>query len=131
MTVGGTYNNGNNSITYTVRVKYGSTTLWGDGAATSSVNVVGAWFLDFTLYNAGATNSQKLVGHASFNASNTATSTTFGSGSFETAGLATPVYGTSAIDSTTAQTFAVTLQMSSAKSAATFSKQVGVTEFLQ
>src|SRR6185295_10600462 len=108
--------------------KFGATTLWGDAVTLKKGTSTNTASFDFQLFNAGATNSQKLGGLAVL--STTGAPTVAGNGAFGTSPT-TPVYGTAAEDTTAAKTFAITCQLSGANANITFTRQYVVTEFLQ
>jgi hypothetical protein len=103
------------SPTAVPRIKYGATTLWGDisPANTASANRK-AWWLTLMLSNAGATNAQRMSGDMGIGVVTAGSIAGFGDlaaiGTGLSAGAA--FLGTSAIDSTVNQTFALTWQWS-------------------
>lgn len=99
-------NNGAATSTLTVEVRFGATTLWADVTAANAINAaVRPFYLQATLANLGATNSQLLTGLLALA---TTTAATTGQGDVAAvATLANPLAGTAAEDTTAAKTLAV------------------------
>ncbi len=135
VTIGGTYENSTGaSETLRVRVRYGGTSLWDDttGNLTTSTSLR-AWRLEFVLAANASTSAQKLLGNFFIGHANTTTAgrgdigTTLGS----VTAYSAPVYGTSAVNSTLAQTLEVRVVHSGADPAEDITREYVITELIQ
>jgi hypothetical protein len=138
-------NNTGITPTFTLRIKYGATTLYQDdtGVIRSDPNRR-PFYMNMTLANQNATNSQVLGGCFQLQETDGATTGIGDLGSANASSLNwgafnwgagtwgatsalftanTPVYSTSAEDSTSAKTFAVTIQHSTADPSLSFRRQ--------
>ncbi|MBC7743210.1 MAG: hypothetical protein H7061_13505, partial [Bdellovibrionaceae bacterium] len=130
LNLAGTYlNNSGAARTVRVKVMYGATVLFDDTSISfATAAVARAYQFSLNLFNAGATNSQKLNGTAMFS---NAAAATAGTGDFTiTNTLNTVLYGTAAVDSTVAQTLQVTVIHSFAATTVTMTNQMATLEFL-
>lgn len=110
-------NNSGGNQTYTLRWKYGGTTLLSVPILCVANASTFGTILHVLMKNAGATNSQKATGSA------VAPNAQAGSTSAAS-------YGTSAIDSTTAQSIVLTVQSSAATATQTVVQLLAVLEYL-
>ena len=126
-------NNGSGS-TFRVKIKYGATTLYDStSASVNDSSNTNPFEMNFILAANGATNAQKLAGR--FETANVGAATagygymgvTTGNGT----GVNTPLYGTAAIDSTLAQTLAVTVTHSDNDPSISIVRQTVFAELLQ
>lgn len=114
-------NNSGSSDTVTLRVKYGSTTLYQDDGVYASNATRISWRFDFTFGNTTATNAQYVS--AIFLTSTRGGATT-GNGDWNGDGLQNMVLsGTSAEDSTTTLTFSITIQHTVANASTSWRRQ--------
>lgn len=118
---GGDYLNNNAvSSTLRLRIKYGGTTIFDDTVAVSAFGATRRpWYLVFSLCANGSAGAQSLFG---FLLLGTAGGATAGIGDIDTDEVETmgPFFGTAAIDSTQAQTLAVTVTWSAAAASLSF-----------
>jgi len=114
----------------TVGVTYGGATMWLDTTPNITSTSSFGWSMTFHLIANGATNAQKLTGKVFFGQSGAPTSGTVGELSANTQISETALYGTSGVDSTTAQTLNVTFAMSAAVTTVAMVKRVHVIELL-
>ena len=135
VTMGGTYlNNSGATKSMVVSIKYGATTLYSDtSAALFSGTALRGWRLEFILAANAATNAQKLIG--SFGMSHGGATTT-GTGDSnvmigDNDGSYGLLYGTSAIDSTVAQTLLVTVTHNASDVNTTITRYTVITELIQ
>lgn len=122
--------NSGTTNTYTFRIKFGATTLWGDAcAAFSSASATRIpWRLEFTIQNTAAA-TQVMDGMLMIGPQ--AAAATSGEGDVAlVAKVANPIYGTSAIDTTAAATVLVSCQMSTSNVAAEVSRKRTMAELL-
>ncbi len=102
---------------FTLRVKYGGTTMYADA---SNATIFGnsatrrAWRMEFTLFSDGTTSSQRVEGLIGPVGAAAAVTTGYGDLAASVALPAAPVGGTAAADSTADQTFDVTIQLTAA-----------------
>lgn len=107
------------SASYTLRFYFGGVEIYEDASPSITLSaVLRAWNYDVCLFNRNATNSQRGGGVCTISGGGTAAT---GVGSFgNTSPGNTPIiFGASAIDTTAAQTFAVTTQHSGASAGIT------------
>ncbi|MBC7419903.1 MAG: hypothetical protein H7328_04165 [Bdellovibrio sp.] len=126
----GTYlNNSGANKTVRIRVKYGANVLFDDTSLNfATAATTRSYNLNIDLFNAGATNSQKMGGLSSF--SNSAAPVA-GVGDFTVTNvLNSIIYGTAATDSTLAQVLTVTVVHSVAATTVTMTNQMASLQFL-
>ncbi len=115
--------------TFTLRVKYGATTMFADVTIAIPTSANGRPFsLDFTLLNNAATNAQIMNGTFSIG---DITAPASGQGNISAASLLLPpcdIRGTAAEDSTAAKTLSVTVEMSA--NDYTITPNIGLVELL-
>jgi hypothetical protein len=125
-------NNTGASRTFTLRIKFGTTTLYDDvSTAWSSSTQDRPIMLRLTLANTGASNAQEMAFHLDSPAIGTITSTTAGLGDLATTPYA--LYfggGSSTEDTTTDRTLTVTLQASNASTSHTATRRHATLELL-
>jgi len=133
LTLAGDYlNNSGASRTFTLRIKYGATTLYDDATASIGATAVRRnWELQVTLGNTASTNDQWMTAKWIWG-SGTATA---GQGDFAlTPGALTTfqplMTGTAAEDSTASKTLAVTIQHSTNNASLEIIRKIGVLEAL-
>lgn len=121
-------NNSAANKTLTVRIKLGATTLWGDTSANLAINANRRVLdIDVILFNTGATNSQRVGGKLLMGATNPTTGEGSASGTVSING---ELYGTAAIDTTSAATLAVTAIHSAADPAVSLVRKMALLELL-
>lgn len=131
--LGDILNNSGANRNFTIKVKYGTTTLYEDTTATplGADSARRAFFMSLTLSAKGATNSQLLCGLATI--SNRGAATT-GTGKVDIMtnlnGFCLTLEGTAAEDSTSAQTLQVTITWPTAHSSLSWRKRYAVLESL-
>lgn len=111
------------SNTSTIRVKFGGTTVWQDDRVSGASTDTGAWDLNLYIANQGATNDQtgggliarQKVVAPTIGISGNVEATSFNAGPI--------VHAASAIDTTLAQIFEVTVQHSVADAAIRFTRK--------
>ncbi len=114
--IGGDAQFNSGSCTLTIAVAYGGTTLWSEttnGFTTSAIRK--PWNLILRLSeHGGVTNSQVLTGQVILSAADAAVTGEGGFGAVIAVGtgFCASIYGTAAVDSTSAQTFTVNFTMS-------------------
>jgi hypothetical protein len=125
-------NNTGASRTFTLRIKFGTTTLYDDvSTAWSSTTQDRPIMLRITLANAGASNAQEMAFHLDSPSVTTLTSTTAGLGDLATTPYALFFGGGSSTEDTTAdRLFAVTLQASNASTLHTATRRHATLELL-
>lgn len=102
---------------FTLRVKYGATTMYADA---SNATILGnsatrrTWRMEFTLFSDGTTSSQRVEGLIGPIGAAAATTTGYGDLAATAALFPVPIGGTSAEDSTADKTFDVTIQFTAA-----------------
>lgn len=130
----GNYKPGTAAATFTIRVKFGATTMWADVTASRAIlNVLGGWYMEITLFNVAATNAQRVGGFCHLGAHVATTSGTAGDLSLTVAtatDVIAPFYGTAAIDSTADQAFVVTVQMSAAGALNLITREMAILELI-
>lgn len=117
--VGSLFNNSGGTVTFTLRWKFGATTLFSDTYPTLAASATRRP-IDFDIIFAadGSTSSQKFGGYMMLSVATAATTGNGDIGTDEQQGIA-PIEGaTSSIDSTSDQTLKLTLQPSSASTSA-------------
>jgi hypothetical protein len=123
--VGDQLNNSGGSDTMSIRFQYGATTMYQGSAIWASNAARSFWWMDFTLGNNGATNSQYIV-CANLNGSRVPGDAGHGTGDWNGNGFINNVLaGTAAEDSTTTLTFQVILQHSVANAATSWRRLGG------
>lgn len=100
-----------NAKNLTIRVKFGGTTMYAETVNLSTDSATRSPFsLVFRLSNQGATNSQVVVGEYNLSTGGGGTGPTTGEGATTTTNSIRKLFGTAAVDTTSAQTLAVTMQ---------------------
>jgi hypothetical protein len=108
--VGDQQNTSGTSNVITIRVYYGSSVLYQSTGTWASNAVLTPWFLDMVLGNYGATNANFVVIESMYG---DRTAQTHGVGNWDANGLGQNVlYGLGTVDSTSTQTFKVSVQHS-------------------
>lgn len=117
--VGSLFNNSGGTVTYTMRWKYGATTLFSDTYPTLAASATRRP-IDFDIIFAanGSTSSQVFGGYMMLSVATAATTGTGDLATDEQQGISPIEGGTSSVDSTSDQTLKLTLQMSSANASA-------------
>lgn len=124
-------NTGAGTPTLTLRIKLGATTIYADASAANANSASRRPFdLNIILANQDSNSSQVLGGYALFGAAGGATN---GIGDFGTDEIqaTTPLFGTAAINTTTDQAFAVTIQHSTNNANLSFRKMYALLELIK
>ncbi len=114
---GQVFNDSGSGQGYTLRVKYGGTTMYADA---SNATILGnsatrrTWRMEFTLYSDGTTSSQRVEGLIGPFGAAAAATTGYGDLAASASINPVPIGGTSAADSTSDQTFDITVQFTAA-----------------
>ena len=123
---------------FSIRVEFDGTLIWGDDFAIATSTRRRAWWMLLTLQNVGAANAQRLGGFVAYSDARATVSATglgsllgifgqtAGSSSGETAGRSTPISGTSAIDTSLAKTLAVTCTPDTSSASLSLRRRSGV-----
>lgn len=135
VSIGGTYLN-NTGLNHSIRlkIKYGAMTLYDDTTDSLGVDANNrGWRLELILAANAATNAQKLLGRFAIGDLGAATAGTGDIGKVlaDQDAMGGPLYGTSAIDSTAAQTLAVRVIHAAASTSLTISREIVITELIQ
>ena len=120
------------AATFTIRVKFGATTMWADVTASRAIDTdIAAFEIEFVLANT-ATNAQRLGGYCHLGQTIAATNgfgdMSLADGAAGNLSNSTPFYGTAAIDTTAAATLDVTAQLSAAGASNQCLKQMAILE---
>ena len=127
--IGDHFNNSGGGRTFTLRVKYGATTLFNDVSANIGVHAARHELrIALELFNQGATNDQIMQGSLALGAD---TATTAGRGDLAASSIiSSPFGGDSAEDSTAAKDLVVTVQHSIADANLSLRRQLAILELL-
>lgn len=131
-TIGGTYlNNDGAARNLTIRVKFGTTTMWAATVSLSNSATERGWRAQVEMFNAGATNDQRMSGFVSIGP---AAGPTTGTGGWVNTSSAPHLFGTiagsAAEDTTAAKTFSITVKHGTASNNLSITRTVGVLELL-
>ncbi|HJW49004.1 MAG TPA: hypothetical protein VJ726_06275, partial [Candidatus Limnocylindria bacterium] len=125
-------NGSSSDRTLTFRIKYGASTIIGDITAAIPRNALArAFALDVWLAGNGATNAQTASAKLEYSAISNAS--VAGTGDLATTEFVPgqTLVGTSAVDSTAAQTFSVTTVTSAAAGTQTFTRMYAIAELVK
>jgi len=143
--LGGTYTTTTvTSVNFTVRIKFGVTSCATNATPAGGITMFqsqttnfsttsglrGVSF-DFDMFNAGATNSQKMAGRISIGQVNNSPNGVGNLLAICTDQVESAISGSSSVDTTAAQTVAITIQHAGAATTASFVKQMTTMELLQ